>query len=266
MTDLGGGVGRSADLLIAPVREALDDRARDVRIDIVSGDGIAERGAAHMAAVLRDAVAARGRATVAFSGGTTAAPLLRALADADVPWSVVHVLQVDERVAPEGHPDRNLTVLRRCLLEHVPLAPERLHPMPVDASDLDAAAARYAEILQRLAGRLPRLDLLHLGLGSDGHTASLFPGAPFIESTNGLVVMTPPHRGRLRMTLTLQVLSNARRVLWFVSGAEKAHAVRRLVDGDPTIPGGMVERSRALLLLDVPAASALPPHEALDVR
>ncbi|HUG41846.1 MAG TPA: 6-phosphogluconolactonase [Longimicrobiales bacterium] len=228
-----------------------------MRIEAVAGGGIAERGAAHIAAVLRSSVAARGRVTVAFSGGSTAGPLLQALADADVPWSAVHVLQVDERVAPEGHPDRNLTTLRRRFIDCVPLPPDQLHAMPVDASDLDAAADRYAGTLQDLAGRPPRLDFIHLGLGTDGHTASLLPGSPLL-STGAPVGVTAAYRGRRRMTLTLPVLSDARHVLWFVRGADKAAMVRRLVDGDPTIPAGKVEPSRALLLLDPPAATALP--------
>lgn len=228
-----------------------------MRIDVVAEDRIAERGAAHIAAVLRTTVAARGRATVAFSGGSTAGPLLQALADADVPWSAVHVLQVDERVAPEGHPDRNLTTLRRRLLDRVPLPADQLHAMPVDASDLDDAAARFAGTLHDLAGRPPRLDLVHLGLGPDGHTASLVPGSPLL-TTRDPVGVTASYRGRRRVTLTLPVLSAARQVLWFVLGPGKAAMVRRLVDGDPTIPAGKVEPSRALLLLDPSAASALP--------
>lgn len=221
---------------------------------------VAAQGAAHMAAVLRATVAARGHATVAFSGGSSAGALLAALADADVPWFAVHVFQVDERIAPDDHPDRNLTILRRHLLDHVPLPPDQMHPMPVDATDLDAAAARYAGILEDLAGRPARVDLVHLGLGSDGHTASLVPGSPLLRLKRCRVGLTAPYQGRRRMTLTLPVLSRARQLLWFVRGPAKAAMVRRLVDGDPSIPAGNVEPSRALLLLDPPAAAALPSH------
>lgn len=219
---------------------------------------VAAEGARHVAAVLRARVAAEGRATVAFSGGSTAGPLLEALAEVDVPWSTVEVFQVDERVAPVDHPDRNLTTLRQRLLDHVPLPPDRLHPMPVEVTDLDAAAGRYARILQDLAGRPPRLDLVHLGLGTDGHTASLVPGSPSLTDRPDPVAVTPPYEGRRRMTLTLPVLSQAREILWFVTGAAKAPIVRRLVDGDTSIPAGRVEASRALLLLDSPAGAALP--------
>lgn len=219
---------------------------------------VAAEGAAHVAAVLRGAVEARGRATVAFSGGSTAGALLAALTWADVPWSAVDVLQVDERIAPEGHPDRNLTMLRGELLDHVPVRPDRVHPMPVDHGHLDAAAARYADDLWELAGRPPRLDLVHLGIGTDGHTASLFPGSPLLGPDVGPVAVTAPQGGRRRMTLTLPVLSHGRRILWFVTGAAKAAVVGRLVEGDLSIPAARVEVSRALLPLDPPAAGALP--------
>ncbi|MFO7589236.1 MAG: 6-phosphogluconolactonase [Gemmatimonadota bacterium] len=226
-----------------------------MKVEVVPADRLAARGAELVAGTLRAAVEARGRATVAFSGGSTAGPLLEALAGADVPWSALDVLQVDERVAPDGHPDRNLATLRRRLLDRVPLPPGRLHPMPVDEDDLEAAAAAYAAILCDLAGRPPTLDLVHLGLGADGHTASLVPGLPAAASET--VIVTPPYEGWRRMTLALPVLSRARRVLWFVSGAAKAPAVRRLVAGDRSIPAANVEASRSLLLLDSDAAAGI---------
>jgi 6-phosphogluconolactonase len=235
----------------------MSDELLTMKVQVVTDDRLAARGAEYAAGVLRAAVAARGRATVAFSGGSTAGPLLAALAEADVPWSALHVLQVDERVAPDGHPDRNLTLLRRHLLDHVPVPADALHTMPVDEVDLDAAAARYTDVLLDLAGRPPRLDLVHLGIGTDGHTASLVPGSPLLGRTRAAVAVTAPYQGRSRMTLTLPVLSRARRVLWFVRGAAKARMVRRLVEGDMSIPAGRVEASRALLLLDPAAAAVL---------
>lgn len=248
-----------------------------MNVEVVPTAKLAARGAEFVARTLRAAAATRDRATVAFSGGSTARPLLEALAElsagsdaagaaeAAVPWPAVEVLQVDERVAPDGHPDRNLTTLRRSLLDHVPLPPGHLYPMPVDESDLEAAAARYAATLRDVAGRARTLDLVHLGLGADGHTASLVPGLPAPASDPAAsdparsVIVTPPYEGRRRMTLTLQVLSQARQVLWFVSGAAKAAAVRRLVEGDRSIPAANVDTSRSLLLLDPAAAAELPP-------
>jgi 6-phosphogluconolactonase len=252
-----------------------------MKIEIVPAERLAARGAEFVAGALRAAVAERGRATVAFSGGSTAGPLLEALAGADVPWSSVDVLQIDERVAPEGHPERNLTTLRRRLLDHVPLPSGRLHVMPVDEDDLEAAAATYAAILRDLAGQPPTLDLVHLGLGADGHTASLVPGqSSFASGTPDQdqgqdqdqdpepdpVAATPPYEGRRRMTLTLPVLSRARRVLWLVSGPAKASVVRRLVEGDRSIPAGKVEASRSLLLLDPAAAAELPTDPMIPAR
>ena len=241
-----------------------------VRIEIVPSGRLGARGAELVARTLRDAVAARGRATVAFSGGSTPRPLLVALAGGDVPWSRVDVLQVDERVAPQGHEARNLTALRSCLLDHVPLPPDRLHAMPVDAADLEAAAADYARTLRDLAGRPPILDLVHLGLGEDGHTASLVPDLLWFadegseqgdEGGDRGVATTPCFHGYRRMTLTPSVLSRARRLLWFVSGAAKARVVRELVERNPAIPAGRIDTARAVLLLDEPAARDLgrPP-------
>jgi 6-phosphogluconolactonase len=228
-----------------------------MKVDVVPQDQLATRAADIVATTLRAAVAERGRATVAFSGGTTAGTLLAAVAGTDMPWHAVDVLQVDERVAPEGDPDRNLTALREQLLDHVPLPEDQLHAMPVEDPDLADAAGRYADVLRRVAGSPPHLDLVHLGLGTDGHTASLLPGSPLLDLDGDLAGTTPPYQGRRRMTLTLPALSYARNLLWFVTGASKAPVVARLVDGDRSIPAGHVERANARLLLDPDAATAL---------
>lgn len=230
---------------------------RDLETRVVQRGQLAEEAAAHIAAVLRAAVDARGRATVAFSGGSDAGELLAAVAETDIPWQAVDVFQVDERVAPDGHPDRNLNAIRQWLVDHAALPPDRLHAMPVEAPDLDEAALRYADVLHERAGQPPRIDLVHLGIGTDGHTASLIPGSPLLHVTTRSVAVTDPYHGRRRMTLTLPVLSGARSILWYVNGHEKAPITRRLVDGDRSIPASLVERSRALLLLDRAAASAL---------
>src|SRR5918996_3167316 len=132
-------------------------------------DAVARQGAEIIAAEARAAVKSRGRFIVAVSGGRTPWQMLRALANEDVPWEGVHVIQVDERVAPDGDADRNLTHLRESLLEHAPLRPDQIHGMPVQSTDLEAAAKRYAATLQEIAGSPPVLGLVHLGLGPDGH-------------------------------------------------------------------------------------------------
>jgi 6-phosphogluconolactonase len=205
----------------------------------------------------RGAVAARGRFSLAVSGGQTPWQMLRALAREDVAWNSVYVAQVDERVAPAGHPDRNLTHLRDALFERVPLRPEQICTMAVEAPDIEAAASRYALMLQEIAGSPPVLDLIHLGLGPDGHTASLVPGDPVLDVSDADVALTQPYQGRRRMTLTFPALNRARRILWVVTGSEKAVMLMRLRDGDVTIPAGSVRRDQALVLADRAAAAKL---------
>ncbi|MEI7941239.1 MAG: 6-phosphogluconolactonase [Verrucomicrobiota bacterium] len=205
----------------------------------------------------RGAVAARGRFIMAVSGGQTPWQMLRALAGMDVPWSKVCIAQADERVAPAGHPDRNLTHLRESLLERVSLHPELLCAMPVEAPDLEAAAVQYTRLLQQITSTPPVLDLIHLGLGPDGHTASLVPGDPVLHVTGADVAVTQPYQGRRRMTLTYPTLNRARRILWVVTGAEKAAMLLRLRDRDPTIPAGWVCQDRALVVADRAAAQLL---------
>src|SRR5262245_20309597 len=177
---------------------------------------------------MRAAVTARGRYILAVSGGRTPWLMLRALAEEPLPWQQVHVVQVDERVAPE----RNLAHLRASLLTRVQLPPDQVHAMPVEATDLDRAAAQYASTLSDVAGSPPVLDLVHLGLGPDGHTASLVPGDPALDVTDADVAVAGPYQGRRRMTLTFPIINRSRLVLWLVTGSEKAAALVRLHDGD----------------------------------
>ncbi|HTA69608.1 MAG TPA: 6-phosphogluconolactonase [Bryobacteraceae bacterium] len=222
-----------------------------------TAESVAQRAAAIIAEDARKAVAARGRFIVAVSGGHTPWVMLRALGTEDVPWQNVHVVQVDERVAPAGHPDRNLTHLRQSLLDHAPLVPEQIYNMPVESPDLEAAAAEYAAILRRIAGSPAVLDLVHLGLGPDGHTASLVPGDPVLNVKDADVAITGLYQGRRRMTLTYPIINRARRVLWVVTGSEKVQMLNRLFDGDESIPAGRVRREGALVLADDAAAGRL---------
>ncbi len=220
-------------------------------------NAVAQRGAEIIAAEARAAVKARGRFIVAVSGGHTPWQMLRALANEDVPWEGVNVVQVDERVAPAGDSDRNLTHLYESLLEHVPLRPEQIHAMPVESPDLETAAKRYTLTLQELAGSPPVLDLAHLGLGPDGHTASLVPKDPVLDVTDADVALTCVYQQKRRMTLTYPILNRARSVLWIVTGKDKVAALARLREGDPTIPAGRIQRYNALVLADQAAVAQL---------
>jgi 6-phosphogluconolactonase len=230
----------------------------DLKIQVLAdAQAVAEEAAVFIAGEAMKAVAARGSFLLAVSGGHTPWAMLRVLAGQEVPWKSVQVVQVDERVAPAGDPDRNLTHLQATLLAQAPLQPGQIHAMPVEEEDLDAAAARYARTLQEIAGSPPVLDLVHLGLGPDGHTASLVPQDPVLTVTDADVALTGVYQGRRRLTLTYPLINRARRILWLVTGSDKADMLVRLRDGDPSIPAGRVRRDQALVLADRAAAAKL---------
>ncbi len=218
-------------------------------------DSVAQQAATFIAAEARSAVAARGRFVIAVSGGHTPWVMLRALSSEDVPWSSVYMVQVDERIAPAGDPDRNLTHLNESL--PAPLRPEQILAMPVEAPDLQIAATQYAAALQNIAGSPAVLDLVHLGLGPDGHTASLVPGDPVLEVTDRDVALTGVYQKRRRMTLTYPIINRARKILWLVTGSEKVEMLGRLRKGDVTIPSGRVRQDQAVLFADKAAAGQL---------
>ena len=206
-----------------------------------SGDAYAQIAAGVLAQALRARLETQERVSFAVSGGSTPGPAFRALAELPIDWPRVDIYQVDERVAPEGDPARNLSGLREHLVHHVDAV---LHPMPVDASDLDAAAAEYGAQLPSV------LDVVHLGLGDDGHTASLVPGDPVLDVTDRKVAVTGPYRGHRRLTLTYEPLARANELVWIVAGANKTAMIGRLLDGDPTIPAGRLPQDRAILVTD----------------
>ena len=219
----------------------------DRRLEIlVDAGAVARRAAEEVAAAARAAIEASGRFTVAVSGGRSPWEMFRELATENVAWDRVGIWQVDERVAPDGHEDRNLTELVSIL----PPAAD-LFPMPVTDADLEQAAERYAASLPR------RFDLIHLGMGDDGHTASLVPGDPVLEVTDRDVALTGEYRGRRRMTLTYPVLERAGGVVWLMSGEDKAAMLPRLLAGDPSIPAGRVAAAEQLVIADRAAASEL---------
>jgi 6-phosphogluconolactonase len=216
----------------------------------------AQAAAKAIAAEARAAVIARGRFVFAVSGGHTPWIMLGALADEELPWQSIHLVQVDERVAPAGHTDRNLTHLRESLVDHSAIPTDHIHAMRVEAKDLEAAASEYASLLSHIAGSPPKLDLVHLGLGPDGHTASLVPEDPVLTIADRDVAVTGMYQGRSRMTLTYPIINRARKILWLVTGAEKSRPLLRLNQGDVSIPAGRISRHQAVIFADVAATKS----------
>lgn len=229
----------------------------EIRI-LDDGAAVARAGTAFVIDAAQRAIAARGRFLFAVSGGKTPWQMMRELAQAPLDWPKVHVFQVDERIAPAGDPDRNLTHLQETLLASARLPKENVHAMPVEAADPEAAAADYARELARLGGSPAVLDLIHLGLGPDGHTASLVPNDAVLEVRDRDVAITAgEYQGRRRMTLTYPVLDRAREILWLVDGGAKAGVLPLVKAGDEAIPAGRVRAQRSVAIVDRAAAAKL---------
>ena len=232
---------------------------------------MAAAAAARLVTALVDAQAARGRAHWVLTGGTSGTALLSALAAsparAAVNWKAVDLWWGDERFLPAGHPDRNETQAREVLLDGLDLDPDRVHPMAASdgpwGSDVDAAAAGYAADLATAAGDgdgVPLFDVLLLGVGPDGHVASLFPGHPGFAVREGtsIAVRDSPKPPPTRISLTLPALASARQTWLLAAGEGKAEVVARAVAGDAELPSAAVRgRERTLWLLDAAAAGGL---------
>ncbi len=207
---------------------------------------VSKAAADHVAATAQAAVTARGAFSLAVSGGRSPWAMFGDLAELDMPWESVEIYQVDERVAPDGDPQRNLTHLRASLGPQVPV---QVHPMPVTADDLNAATRAYTDDLPTT------LDMIHLGIGADGHTASLVPGDGVLEITDQLIaVTTGEYQGTHRMTMTYPQLAKTRGLLWLITGADKREPLQRLLAGDHSIPAGRVEAPHSVIIADREAA------------
>lgn len=211
-------------------------------MDVIVVDDINRAAADFLAGRIRHGLADGSEFSIALSGGRTPWAVFGELSRADMAWDRVHVFQVDERVAPSGHEERNLTKLEVTLTSVVPA---QLHAMPVDDDDIWAGTDRYGNELPEV------LDLVHLGLGDDGHTASLVPNDPVLDEATCAVALTNAYRGRVRMTMTYRTLDRAAEIVWIVSGEHKRSMLQRLLDGDPTIPAGRVNPDRAVVLTDI---------------
>ena len=226
-----------------------------MQVDVLGNEAaVASSAAKFIAAQAAAAIAARGRFKFAVSGGRTPWAMLRELAKQKVDWTNVHLFQVDERVAPPGDDSRNLTHIKESLLAHVRIPPENVHAMPVEATDLASAARQYAQTLATIAGTPPVLDLVHLGLGPDGHTASLVPNDPVLDEDFLEVSLTQPYQGHRRMTLTYPPLNRARCALFVVTGGEKLDALDLLRRGDRHIPAARIASARIVVMADAAAA------------
>jgi 6-phosphogluconolactonase len=221
-----------------------------------TADQVAAGAAAYLEQEIRDALTHQKSFSLAISGGRTPWEMLKILSKADLPWKRVNLFQVDERVAPDGHADRNLTQLFQAIAGTPMVTQLRIFPMPVLAEDLEEGCREYTQVLDEVTeGK--GLDLIHLGLGSDGHTASLVPGDGVMEVQDRLVACTQnTYQGRIRMTLTYPLLNSAKQLLWIVTGSEKQEMVQRLLQQDPSIPAGSIQQENALLLVDQAAMEA----------
>jgi 6-phosphogluconolactonase len=221
-----------------------------VRVEVLAdAEAAARRGAELIADAAARSIAEREAFALGVSGGHAPWRMFERLGEHEVDWARIDLFQVDERVAPDGDPDRNLTHLAASLPAE---ARERVRPMPVSATDLEAAAASYGDELPAA------LDLVHLGLGPDGHTASLVPADPALAVSDRPVALSGVYEGRRRMTLTYPALAAAREIMWLVTGPDKREPLARLRAGDGSIPAGRVPQDSATLLADAEAAAAEP--------
>jgi 6-phosphogluconolactonase len=229
-----------------------------IRVEVApTVEEISGLAAAYIATLLGAAIDTRGAGHLAVSGGNTPQPMFEALATLPVAWAAVHIWQVDERDAPAGTAERNLTSLEATLLAKITLPEGHFHPMPVEAADLRAAAGVYSAELAAACGGV--LDVVHLGLGDDGHTASWPPGDPVLDDRSSDVDVVGPFHGVVRMTLTPPAVNRARDVLFLVTGPDKADMAARLVAGEPVLPACRVQPDHAVLFAGGGAEAKVEP-------
>ncbi|MFW2383253.1 MAG: 6-phosphogluconolactonase [Acidimicrobiales bacterium] len=234
----------------------MDNEHPEIHVETVEPERWAARAADVTAAELTLALRKRPRATLAVSGGRSPRAYFQELSTRNVPWDRITILQVDEREVPEGSPERNLTDQ----IESFGDLDAHWLPLPVSAADDPRALKAFVEDLTNDAGDPPVIDVIHLGLGDDGHTASLVPGDPVLEERHHVIARTALYNGTHRLTLTEPVLSRAGLILWLVSGPNKGEAVQRLLARDPSIPGTMVNAERQVLVATPDVFGITRPH------
>ena len=225
------------------------------RIQVVpSAEAAAVRGAQVLADLLRRAIHAHGNVTFAISGGSTPWGMFEGLLnDTTVEWPSVHLFQVDERVAPDGDAERNWTKIKELFIDNGPIVESQAYAMPVTATDLYAACGSYQQLIRSIRPS-GRIDVVQLGLGEDGHTASLAPGDSVCDVTDADVATTSdPFNGHHRMTLTRGALNRSGTIVWQVLGSSKNIALRKLLDGDLSIPAGHLNHADAIVVADAAA-------------
>lgn len=219
-----------------------------------SADEVAKEAAIYIADRIRENVSRKGSFTMAISGGRTPWEMIKELAKEDLHWEKVFLFQVDERIAPDAHPDRNLTQLFKAIEGTKLVLRLNIFPMRVTADNLNEACEEYADHITRLTEN-GKFDLIHLGLGTDGHTASLVPGDAVLAVQDKTVAITgDTYQGRHRMTLTYPLINQAAKILWVITGAEKAEMLNRLLHQDPLIPAGKIDQHHAIVLTEESAS------------
>jgi 6-phosphogluconolactonase len=222
-----------------------------------SADQVATEAAIYIGDRIREGIAKKGFFTLAISGGRTPWAMIKQLAQEDLPWENVFLFQVDERMAPDAHPDRNLTQLFKAIEGSRLVLRLNIFPMRVNAEDLDEACLEYESHIKRMTGN-GKLDLVHLGIGTDGHTASLIPGDSVLDIEDKSVAITgSEYQGRRRMTLTYPLINQAEKILWVITGEEKAEMLNRLLHMDSSIPAGKISQHHAILLTEESASTKI---------
>ena len=234
-----------------------------MEINRLGNDAVALGAANYIAKDIKEKLPAQQIYSIAFSGGGTPQEMLDHLSKTDIPWEKVHIFQVDERVAPDGSNERNATQLTNHLVARVNIPEENIHLMPVEQTDLSAASVNYAASIHRVTNGQP-LDLVHLGLGNDGHTASLPPGSDILEVNEKDVWFVDQFNGLARMTLTLPCINRSKKIFWLVSGEDKSSMLERMIKKDRSIPAGLINQEKAVVYTNIPADSGLGDSSGLD--